>query len=247
MSAGWFDDPTGRFGRRWYDGAAWTEHVVGAHGQPLGDPLPERATPLPPPRPVERHAPTAPPPPPGATPHHPGPAFHPGPPPGLGPGGPGFGPASGVRHQPGAGLAVGVLGLLLVVLGLFALPWADVDPSRFTDLSSTLRDAGSDGVQGLDDWVVYLYGAWAGYLLLALGLVGLTLGCVPLPPTAGGNGAMRMVLAVVAGIAASAHMLLVDQLFPGDLDPEVAAYLPVAGYVLLVVAAVLGARRTPAG
>lgn len=38
-AAGWYPDPTGRFGRRWHDGDNWTDAVVGANGQTMNDPL----------------------------------------------------------------------------------------------------------------------------------------------------------------------------------------------------------------
>ncbi|CAN5571119.1 hypothetical protein BH10ACT1_BH10ACT1_37660 [soil metagenome] len=37
--SGWFPDPTGRFTQRWFDGADWTDQVLGANGQATGDPL----------------------------------------------------------------------------------------------------------------------------------------------------------------------------------------------------------------
>ena len=46
MSAGaWHPDPMGRFAQRYYDGQAWTEHVVDAAGNQHRDPLTPAATP----------------------------------------------------------------------------------------------------------------------------------------------------------------------------------------------------------
>ncbi len=41
---GWFPDPTGRHDHRWWDGAAWTQHVADAGIAGL-DPLPDRSGP----------------------------------------------------------------------------------------------------------------------------------------------------------------------------------------------------------
>lgn len=38
-TAGWYQDPTGRFTQRYHDGTAWTQHVVGHAGQQGTDPL----------------------------------------------------------------------------------------------------------------------------------------------------------------------------------------------------------------
>lgn len=67
--AGWFVDPTGRFAQRWYDGASWTDDVVGANGSVVADPLPETEHPYAPPVPLARSRPTPPP-----TPHAPAPS-----------------------------------------------------------------------------------------------------------------------------------------------------------------------------
>jgi len=43
VPAGWYPDPTGRHERRYWDGAAWTDHVVNGGTQSL-DPVEARAT-----------------------------------------------------------------------------------------------------------------------------------------------------------------------------------------------------------
>jgi hypothetical protein len=43
VSAGWYADPTGRHERRYWDGAAWTDHVVNGGTQSV-DPVEARAT-----------------------------------------------------------------------------------------------------------------------------------------------------------------------------------------------------------
>jgi len=70
-----------------------------------------------------------------------------GPPPGQRPPGHGpLGPAA-VRHRPGAGLVVGLVGLVLLVASLTALPWISVGGEDAT--LSDLRDAYS-ALDGLD-------------------------------------------------------------------------------------------------
>ena len=39
MDASWNPDPYGRYKMRYYDGSAWTEHVVDGDGKQLVDPM----------------------------------------------------------------------------------------------------------------------------------------------------------------------------------------------------------------
>lgn len=229
-NSGWHPDPTHRFGQRYYDGSSWTDHVVGAQGQVVTDPLPPADTPFPPPRPVA----SAPPPPPAGA----APAFAAVPPtPHATHGHAGGGQVS---YRPGAGLACGVLGLLLLLLGLLALPWADASRSRFTDLSSGVRDAGSDAV---DDLALYHYAAWLGFALLVLLLVLVVLSGVPLPRSSAGNSVARVIGALLAGLGLVLHVVTVTHVFRGPATPAFGAWVGAAGYVVLLVAMVLGARR----
>lgn len=55
--AGWLPDPTGRFARRYFDGATWTDHVADAPGETLNDPFKAPAPPAPTWEPSEQQAP----------------------------------------------------------------------------------------------------------------------------------------------------------------------------------------------
>jgi uncharacterized membrane protein len=45
--AGWYADPDGRGGQRWWDGTAWTEHTAGAPGTSPYSPAPTPSVPAP--------------------------------------------------------------------------------------------------------------------------------------------------------------------------------------------------------
>lgn len=228
---GWFADPSGRFGRRWFDGAAWTGDVVSADGRVVSDPLPE---------PGRSH-------PPSAWPETSGSAQgwqqpFPGQsnwaaPPLQQQGAP---PPGGIRYAPGAGLAVAAVGLILAALSLFALDWADGSDGAFLDLSSRVRDAGSDAV---NDNGIYLYAAWLGFVLFGVTVVLTVLAGLPVPPTAAGNRYPRIVCSLVAGLAAVLHTVAVVHVFRGPADPQFGAWLGVGGYLVVIVGMVLGARR----
>ena len=116
MDANWHPDPTGRFGQRYFDGSAWTEHVLGASGQTVADPLSQ----------------TYPPPPPGSAVTSIG-----------GPAGAGAPVATGPRRTSWYGLGVAGVGVLFILLSLFVLNWAD-DTSA-SDIRSDIPDS-LDGV-----------------------------------------------------------------------------------------------------
>jgi hypothetical protein len=185
--AGWFADPTGRFAKRWYDGAAWTDNVVGASGAVVADPLPASQHPYAPPTPEPRTAPV-------------GPAAHWTPPPqASAPGWPGPAATGAVRYGPGLGLLIGLVGLVAALLSLFVLEWADVDQGTFLDLGKAARKVGSDDYPYA---TAYIYVAWAGFVLFALAVLLVVVAGLPLPRSAAGNTYARVIGAVVAGGAA---------------------------------------------
>ena len=119
---GWFQDPTGRFAQRYWDGTTWTAAVCGpAGGAPQHDPT-EVPSSLPPPPPP---APPAPAPSPGAREPAPPPS-QPAPTANAGPGTPPRGLRATVLDRRvlfGAGVAVAVLvigGAVALVLGAFS-------------------------------------------------------------------------------------------------------------------------------
>lgn len=256
--AGWFDDPSGRFGKRWYDGSAWSGHVVGANGTATTDALPERDAPYPPPSALARQEPTAPPqssPPGGQAWSSPGAAPPPGygapaygPPPPYGPpapyGAPGpYGPrAPKPRLAPGPGLIVGLVGIVCLGLSLFVLKWRDVSEGTFLDTSSKARDVESlDGADaGLK--IAITYYAWAGFVLFALTLLLVLAAGIPVPTTS--SAGQRIVGSVVAGIGGVLHTVTTSQ---GE-DWEFGAYLGAIGFFVCIVGFVLGVRqKQPAG
>lgn len=219
---GWSADPSGRFAQRYYDGANWTAHVVGANGQTVSDPLPPQPVPYPPPR-TDTDRPT----------HQP--AHQPYPPSGA--------PAPArLRYRPGLGLAVGLVGLLLTALDLLVLPWNDADDSTFLDIGSAVRDAGSDAV---GDGLVYAYAAWAGLTLLVIVTALVAMACLPLPATSGGNTYARVAATVAAGTGALLHVYLVAPGYHAESTPGLVPLVGVVGFLIAGAGAALGARRVP--
>lgn len=287
---GWYPDPTGRFTQRWFDSNDWTDHVVGANGQTIADPLagpvtgaegsPVPEPPAPDPPAPERTGPpspapepsgppsssepasgksgtspvtaaTSPPPPPRYPPPTPNPPAPPAapwaaaavPPTGpwvAGPAGPWAAGGAGPRERfgPGLGLGLGLLGLLLVVLSLFALKWADASHGGFADLHKSASHYPS-GIPAADT-MVKIYAAYAAYLLLVLALIG---GVLVGLGVGARRATLQVVVAVIAGVACVYHAFVVERLFRGPTSPQFGAWLGVIGYLVLIAGVALGARR----
>lgn len=230
MSAGWFADPSGRFGQRWYDGHAWSDQVVAANGTAISDPLPPGGAPFPPPFAGLPALPPAGAPsgaPSGAAawrPDHPGDRT--------------TGPSS-VRLLPGATLGIGLLGVLLVALSLLGVPWVTDGPGvSFLDLSEAARDA-----DGSEETVVWVYAVAGGFLLLAGALVGVVLAGTPLPGRPGAVTAWRIVASAGCALAVVLHTVTVVRVFRGPASPDIGAWLGIAGYFVVIGAMVLGHYR----
>lgn len=241
---GWFPDPSGRFGRRWYDGFRWTDSVVAADGRAISDPLPEDAPPYPPP-PDRPPAPApGPPPAPGPAPTAPGfyDAPRPTPPPGVGR------PHPDVRFAPGAALVVGLVGLVLVALSLLGLSWAD--HVSFLDIGRQARKASlSDATT--DSWldgVPWLYVTSVGFVLLALAALWVVLAGIPAPNSYRGDLTQRTVATCICAVGAVLHTVTVVRMFRGPASPDVGAWLGVVGYFVAIIGLIVGNRaRRPAG
>lgn len=263
-TAGWFSDPTGRFAQRWYDGAAWTGNVVGASGSVVIDPLPQQDTPYPPPQATPRAAPEAPPVPAATSVAAPSTATTQTQPQWTMPGqqqqwggpdqwgqqqwgqpqAPGWQQPQGSRaprYAPGIGLLVSLVGVVCALLSLFVLKWVDGDKGKFLDLSKNARNLGSDHFPFNE--ASYLYAAWAGFVLFGLVIVLVVFAGIPLPRNSAGNTYARVIGAVLAGGAAVLQANTIAQVFKGATSPEAGAWLGVAGYLVVVVGLVLGARR----
>lgn len=246
---GWFPDPSGRFGQRWYDGHRWSDQVVAANGSTIDDPLPETDKPYPPPMPTQVVPPAAVPPPARAG-HVPAPpagwqpmaGARPGPPP-AGPLTPYPAPrAPGGRLRPGATLAVGLLGLLVAALSLFGVPWISDGPGvNFFDISEGARNASGDG-----ELLVRIYAAAGGFILFAIALAAVVLAGLPVPSHAAGASAMRVTATFVCGLAAVLHTVTVVRVFRGPATPDIGAWLGTIGYFIAIIGLVIGHyRRSP--
>ena len=237
--SGWYPDPTGRFGQRWYDGHRWTAQVVAASGSAIEDPLPDGARPFPPPV-QQAPAPAAQPP--GVhsgPPHAAAPAAHPAHASPVAVAPHHGGAAGAVRLRPGATLAIGLLGVLLVALSLLGVPWSTEGSGlSFFDVSEAAREWSGDG-----ELVIRIYGAFAGFLMLFLALVFVVGAGVPLPRSPAAATINRMLTSFGCSVAVVLHTVTVVRIFRGPASPEIGAWLGVVGYFVIIAAMVVGHHR----
>ncbi|WP_170219315.1 DUF2510 domain-containing protein [Nocardioides litoris] len=262
--AGWFDDPTGRFGRRHWDGHRWTEHVVATNGETVTDPLPAGGAPLAPPRGTSGGPGT-----PGSSgssgtptpgwspppPQQPGPpaydatspvpqAAYPPPPTAGHPvaGSPGRSYGAGERGRPGWGLLAGGGGLAMMLLSLLVLPWYDGDDSRFTDISTAYRDAGQIAVGNDVVWLWAIGGAYAAVLVVA---VAVAVAAVPLVHSSGVLTWVVILGGMAAGAGAAVQGWLLQQANVGEVQFSLGGWIGMLGLAVLGAGVVLGARWAP--
>lgn len=262
--SGWHPDPTGRFPKRWHDGDDWTASVILDTGEqgfdrltsvdapaiPGQPPPPVPAPPVPPPPAYDSPPP---PPPPAATPQAaavpvaaPDDAsrqtWQPAPIPALDPTRP-LDPA-----RPAAGTASRVLsvvtvllvaaGVVLLALSLFVLDW--VQSASFADVRDAVSSLAAVGVvdeivQVNYQWLAY---AWAAVTVVSTGLL--------VVARVAGHRLGHTVAAVVAALGALLSTLAIVRLFRGPTDPELGAWALPLGYLVILGAVVVGARRGPA-
>ncbi len=220
---GWYDDPSGRFGKRWHDGTSWTAQVVGANGTVTTDPpqppaspaTPVPATPVPITPPLGGWQPE-----------------------------PAAGNSLAVRYRPGAGIIVSVIGLVGVLLSLLVLKWADADRGTWLDLSKTLRQVHDTSHLTTPQLVTVQYGVWGAWALLVATVVLVVLAGIPVPRTRAGNTVWRIAGTIVVGVAAVVQTITITQVFKGSPSPQAGAWIGVAGWLCVGVGLSLGARPT---
>jgi hypothetical protein len=139
------------------------------------------------------------------------------------------------------GLVISGFGLLLVVLSLFGLKWADTDHSSFTDLRDAFDKADLGSAPAVDQFVK-VYATALGYLLLVAVVAGLVLVAARMRSE---SRATHVVVALVAAAGAVAHAVVVERLFRGPIDPKLGAWLAVLGYLAVIVGMAFGRRRVP--
>lgn len=249
---GWAVDPTGRFTQRWFDGHDWTDDVLGADGRSTTDALPRTSSGLAaptastagptvpsaastPPQPQPAGSPSTAPAPPA---HASSPVRSPAAP--QTSSGPGTGGATttglSVRYL---GSVISGVGLVLVLLSLFVLNWADQDPSSFGDLRNAFDGADLTGAPVVDQFV-QLYATTLGYLLLVVVVAGVVV--IAVRARSAGRGTHAAV-AAAAGVGAVAHAVAVERLFRGTIDPSLGAWLAVGGYLAVIAGAAVAPTK----
>jgi hypothetical protein len=143
-----------------------------------------------------------------------------------------------VTYGPGAGLSVGLVGIGCIAVSLFGLTWLSGRDGTLVALSRQARRVGSDSLGPL----VYNYLAWGAFVVFALTIALMVLACIPVPRTAAGNTYPRVLGAIVAGSGAAVQTYAITHAFPAPLIAP-GAWLGVAGYFVVMVGLVLGARR----
>lgn len=189
---GWYPDPAGKFGQRYHDGNGWTENVVDAAGNQTSDPVagsPDAygGPPGGPPTQTGFDAPAPPssgpgfgaPPPQQAYGQPPQP-YGQAPQAGYGQQQPGYGQSpfggsgAGGAFKPTIGAAAAALGMLFVLLGLFAFDWARVPD--FDNFKAGVTDLDEGEVGFFPD----LWGSFL-YILAFLAAIALTVLAFRLP------------------------------------------------------------------
>ena len=159
----------------------------------------------------------------------------------------GAGPGAGgirVRYGVGAGLFIGLLGLLMVALSLFAISWGKGDKTRFTDFTSDVHKSSPSSFPDFGVHLNYVYVSWLAYVLFAAVLVLTVLAGIPVPRTGPGNRFWRIGASLLAGIAAMIHSVTITYTFVGSGQTAGAgALLALFGYFVVMIAMVFGARR----
>jgi hypothetical protein len=214
MDANWHPDPTGRFGQRFFDGRAWTDHVIGANGQTLADPLTQELPPPPPGSAVTSAA--------GAA------------------AGAGATTSAGPRTTSWYGMAVAGVGAILTLLSLYALDWADSLSAN--DLRDGIPSSLPDGLD-VEDVIAFRYVQWGGLVLLLACLVGLAAvavgirgrdadGTRVLAAVAGALGALVHTFTVVRLFAGDGP------------DPALGAWLGTLGFLAVIVGCAIATPTT---
>lgn len=229
-AAGWYQDPQGRFGSRYFDGRNWTATVR----TPDGWTGPDWQAPVPP-----------------------QPPQYPGQYPGQQPQGWGQ-PAGGTPSlAPGLGLVVVLLGLVTLGLSLSVLDWAD--EGSFLDVRKVLRAAGSGLVDDVV-LLYFAWLGWGVAIGIALqALVGTsgTRSRLALYLVAGRIGSfvaedsphrIKYIPAVFALLAGTLHGFVAFRLHDNEVgDFEVGTWIGFLGYALVVAGCLIGPRRVGVG
>lgn len=218
MDANWHPDPTGRFGQRFFDGRDWTDHVVGANGQTIADPL----------------AQSYPPPPPGSAVTTAAAPAAAGRPTDAG------GAPAGSRRTSWNGMAVAGVGAFLALLSLFALDWADKVSAG--DLRDGIPSSLPSGIP-VEDVIAFRYLQWGGLILLLACLAGLALVASGIKGR-DGNGP-RVLTALAGSLGALLHTFTVARFFVGDgPDPALGAWLGTVGFLTVAIGCAIATPKT---
>ena len=254
--------PTGAYGPPGYGPPTGAYGPPGGHG-PYGQPGASA-----PPGPYGQPGASAPPGP-YAQPGY-GPAPQPYAPAPWGYGRPPYGGAVGpalVRHRPGAGLVLGLIGLALLLASLTALPWISSggEDATFSDIRDALDEAPSSNSVATD--YIETYAAGGAWIVMGLAVIAVLFTTWAVPRSKAGRICTGLLVAGLIGVAANAaddkgtfgprisgtvaaglcllmHGYAVNDLFNDDFmpDPAWGAWAGVVGVVLVGVGCLVGTR-----
>ena len=142
------------------------------------------------------------------------------------------------RRESWFGLAAAAAGAALVTLSVTLLSWAkDASFSDAQKVSDTFESSSYD-----DAVLAYHYGAWGWILALVLVVAGLV--WVAALVNRGDGTGLRLLVAVVAAIAAISHAGYVAQIFEGPgPSPAIGAWAGSVGYVLTIIGLAIATPR----
>jgi hypothetical protein len=149
------------------------------------------------------------------------------------------------RRSP-AGVTVAALGVVLIVAGTFATPWASGGFLRpditYTDLGMLLTRMDATGLDGMADTVPYAsaYFSYAGALAVVLVSV---LGLAATWPTGQGARSATRSLAFLAALGAIGALLAAMMELENLVTMAPSIGVPIAGYGLVVIATFIGPGR----
>lgn len=179
------------------------------------------------------------------------------------------GAASTVRHRPGLGAIVAIVGFLVFMFGVAGMPWASVEDEGVTrsdiqDDYERKQDAGLDNVDFLGEYAEWIWIAGLGVLGLAVltstlvvpsskgarvvlgllggGLIGLVVNAVDDEGTFGPRVTAALMTVGVAALHAFSMFLVFEGYPELELDPAAGMWTAFAGLTVVLLGCVLGTR-----
>jgi hypothetical protein len=149
------------------------------------------------------------------------------------------------RRSP-AGVTVAALGVVLIVTGTFVTPWASGGFLRpdvtYTDLGTFLTRMNATGLDGMAGTMSYVSAYFSYVGVVAVVLVSV-LGLAATRPTGHGARSVTRVLAFLVALGAIGALLAAMMELKNLVTMAPSIGIPIGGYGLVVIAALIGPGR----